>query len=104
MPGIDFDRLRAEIKIEQVLHLLRFEPTRRTGPQWYGRCPLPECESARSRSFSVNVALGRYDCHRCQSAGNSLELWAEATGQPLHPAAIALCGRLGLEVPWIRRW
>ena len=32
MPGIDFDRLRAEITIEQVLNLLGFEPTGRKGP------------------------------------------------------------------------
>jgi len=104
MPGIDFARLRAEITMEQVLNLLGFKPTDRLGQQWYGRCPLPECESERSRSFSVNVALGRYDCHRCRSHGNPLELWAEATEQRLHPAMINLCARLGREVPWIRRW
>lgn len=104
MPGIDFDRLRAEITIEQVLHLLGFKPTGRKGPQWYGHCPLPECKSQRSRSFSVNLALDRYYCHRCRSHGNALELWAAATEQPLHPAAIELCGRLGREVPWIRHW
>jgi CHC2 zinc finger len=104
MPGIDFDRLRAEITMEQVLNLLGFEPTRRKGPQWYGRCPLPECDSERSRSFSVNVALRRYDCHRCGSLGNHLELWAAATKRPIYPAMIDLCARLGREVPWIRRW
>ena len=41
MPGIDFDRLRAEITMQQVLQLLGFEPTRCRGDQWYGRCPLP---------------------------------------------------------------
>ena len=40
MPGIDFDRLRREISMEQVLVLLGFEPTRRTSDQWYGACPL----------------------------------------------------------------
>lgn len=104
MPGIDFNRLRAEITMEHVLNLLGFEPTGRSGQQWYGRCPLHESPSERSRSFSVNVVLGRYYCHRCHSRGNPLELWAAATGQPLHRAAINLCGRLGREVPWIQRW
>ena len=104
MPGIDFHRLRAEITIEQVLHLLGFEPTGRKGPQWYGRCPLHESGAERSRCFSANVVLGRYDCHRCGSHGNPLELWAAATKQPLYPAMIDLCARLGREVPWIRRW
>ena len=45
MPGIDFNRLRAEITMEQVLNLLGFEPSSRTDDQWYGRCPLHESTS-----------------------------------------------------------
>jgi hypothetical protein len=104
MPGIDFDRLRREITMEQVLDLLKFRPSRRTGPQWYGRCPLQGCISRRPRFFSVNVAIRRYCCHKCHSKGNQLELWAAATKLLLHPAAIDLCRALGKEVPWIRRW
>jgi DNA primase len=103
VPGVDFNRLRAEITMEHVLDLLAFEPTASSGPQWYGRCPLHEATSKRSRSFSVNLTLGRYYCHRCHSHGNPLELWAAATKQPLHRAAIDLCQRLGREVPWILR-
>ena len=106
MPGIDFDRLRREITMEQVLQLLGFEPTQRTGDQWYGGCPLPwhGSPSARSRYFSVNVAIRRYCCHKCRSRGNQLELWAAFTQRQLHPAMIDLCHALGREVPWIRRW
>lgn len=104
MPGIDFDRLRAEITMEQVLNLLGFQPSHRAGNQWYGCCPLHDATSGRRGSFSVNVAIGRYYCHQCHSRGNQLELWAAATKLSLHPAAIDLCGVLGLEVPWIRRW
>jgi DNA primase len=104
MPGVDFRRLRADITMEQVLHLLRFEPVTRTGPQWYGRCPFHASTSRRSRrSFSVNVALGRYYCHRCHRHGNQLDLWVAATHLPLYQAAIDLCQRLGRDVPWIRR-
>ena len=104
MPGIDFDRLRREITMEEVLHLLGFEPTRRTGDQWYGRCPLHPSRSKRSRSFSVNVASGLYSCHHCHRHGHQIQLWASATRLPLHPAAIDLCRVLGRPVPWIRRW
>jgi DNA primase len=104
VPGVDFDRVRAEVTIEQVLSLLGFRPSNRSGVQWYGRCPLHQSTSGRSRSFSVNVAIGRYYCHYCRSHGNQLELWAAATKQPLHQAAIDLCRRLGRETPWIRRW
>ena len=89
--------------MEQVLNLLGFQPSQRTGQQWYGVCPLHGSTSRRPRSFSVNVGIGRYYCHQCHSHGNQLELWAAATKLPLHPAAVNLCGALGLEVPWIRR-
>ena len=79
MPGIDYDRLRREITREQVLALLKFAPSQCRGDQWYGPCPLHDSPSSRGRSFSVNVAWGRYCCHRCHSQGNQLELWAAAT-------------------------
>jgi DNA primase len=101
VPGVDFATVRTEITMEQVLSLLRFQPTSRSGVQWYGRCPLHESRSGHRRSFSVNVAIGRYYCHRCHSYGNQLELWAAATKLPLHQAAIDLCHRLGCDVPWI---
>jgi DNA primase len=105
VPGVAFDRVRALVTMEQVLSLLGFQPTTRSGSQWYGRCPLHDSgPGCRRRSFSVNVAIGRYCCHRCGSRGNQLELWAAATKLPLHQAAIDLCRRLGRDVPWVRRW
>ena len=103
MPGIDFDRLRAEVTMRQVLELLGFKPSRCRGDQWYGACPLPGCLPSRRPTFSVNVALGRYYCHRCRHHGHQLELWAAATGLKLYPAAINLCAALGREVLWIQR-
>ena len=105
MPGVDFERIRAVVTLEAVLNLVGFEAGSRSGPQWYGSCPLPACGRSRRRgSFSVNVASGRYCCHRCRSHGNALELWAAVTQQSMYPAAIDLCRRLGCEIPWIRRW
>jgi DNA primase len=104
MPGVDFECVRREIPMEQVLDLLGFEPAQRSGVQWYGCCPLHESRPGRHRCFAVNVALGRYFCHGCRSHGNQLELWAAATKLPLHQAALDLCHRLGHDIPWIRRW
>jgi DNA primase len=105
VPGVDFDRVRTEITMEQVLSLLGFRPSTRSGVQWYGSCPLHESGPGRRRHlFSVNLAIGRYSCHRCGSRGNQLELWAAAARLPLHRAAVDLCRRLGHDVPWIRRW
>jgi hypothetical protein len=104
VPGVDFNKVRAEITMEQVLRLLAFQPANRSGVQWNGTCPSHESRPGRHCSFSVNVAIGRCFCHRCKSQGNQLELWAAATKRPLYQAAIDLCHRLGREVPWIVRW
>ena len=104
MPGIDFDSLRRDITMEQVLHLLRFEPTHQNGEQWYGPCPLHECSSRRPRCFSVNMKIQCYYCYKCRSNGNQLQLWAAVTRQPLHQATIQLCRLLARPIPWITQW
>ena len=74
MPGIDFDVLRKEIRIDQVLDLLGFEPSSVSGDQLRGPCPVHGSSSDLSRSFSVNLTKGRYYCFKCNSKGNQLEL------------------------------
>jgi DNA primase len=103
VPGIDFNTLRDEITMEQVLQLIHFAPSRRLGDQWRGPCPVHQSTSCRSRSLSVNVTTRRYYCHKCQSKGNHLELWAQIKQLPIYDAAIDLCQALGRPVPWIRR-
>ena len=104
MPGIDFDRPRREIPMQDVLHLIGFQPSRTTGDQWYGDRPLHGSTAHRARHFSVNVASRRYCCHKCRSRGNELELWTAHIQKPLHPAMIDLCHALRREGPWIHHW
>jgi hypothetical protein len=74
----------------------------RSAVQWYGSRPLHESKPGRRRSFPVNMAVGRYDFHRCLSHGNPLELWAAPEKLPLNRAAIDLCNRLGRDIPRIQ--
>lgn len=104
MPGVDFQVLRSEIAMEQVLNQIGFVPVSRTGHQWHGPCPVHGSTSASSHSLSVNLRTGRYYCHKCKSHGNQLELWAAVHRLPIHEAAIDLCRALGRDVPWIHRW
>lgn len=90
--------------MEQVLNQLGFQPTSRSGNQLHGPCPVHHSLSARSRTFSVNLATGRYYCHKCRSHGNQLELWAAVKKLPVYEAAVDLCQTLGREVPCIQRW
>lgn len=104
MPGVNFDQLRREISIEEVLSLIGFEPTRRSGNQLRGPCPVHGSTSSRSQTFSVNTETGRYYCHKCHSQGNQLELWAAVGKLSFYEATIDLCRALGREVPEITRW
>lgn len=104
MPGVDFRALRSEISMEDVLNQLGFVPASQTGNQLHGPCPVHGSTSASSRSLSVNLETRRYYCHKCQSHGNQLELWAAVHRLPIYEAAIDLCRALGRNVPWIERW
>ncbi len=104
MPGVDFESLRNEITMSEVLDQLGFTPASRSGSQLHGPCPLHRSSSSRSRSFSVNLDTGRYYCHKCKSRGNQLELWAAVHDLKIYDAAIDLCHALGKDVPWIDRW
>ena len=104
MPGIDFDVLRKEIRIDQVLDLLGFQPSSVSGDQLRGPCPVHGSSSDLSRSFSVNLTKGRYYCFKCNSKGNQLELWAAVHRISVYQAAVDLCNAIGRDVPWIHRW
>lgn len=107
MPGVDFELLRREITMQQVLDKIGFEPTHQSSDQLYGLCPVHDSTSTDrpdSRVFSVNIRAGRYYCHKCKSHGNQLELYAAVQRTTLYQATIALCRALGRDVPWIKRW
>jgi len=104
MPGVDFNVLRAEITMEDVLNQLGFQPTSRSGSQLHGPCPVHGSTSKSSRSFSVNLEDGRYYCHKCHSKGNQLELWAAVNKLSFYNSAVNLCHALGRDVPQVTRW
>ena len=104
MAGIDFNALRNTITMEEVLNRIGFEPVSRTGDQLHGPCLVHGSSSPQSTTFSVNLRMGRYYCHKCQSKGNQLELWAAVHQLAIYDAAVDLCRALGRDVPWIKRW
>lgn len=104
MPGIDFDALRGRITMSQVLSLVGFVPRARSGPQLRGPCPVHRSRSPTSRVFSVHLQRQLFHCFRCGAAGNPLQLWAAVQQLSDYQAALDLCHKLGVEVPWLRRW
>jgi transposase InsO family protein len=98
---IDFVALRAAISIASVLQLLGFEKRSQRGPQQRGGCPLHRSQSARSRCFSVNLDDHVFQCFKCGRSGNALDLWAAATQQSPYDAALDLCARLNVPIPYL---
>ena len=48
MPGVDFNVVRNEITMEQVLGQLGFQPTSCVGQQMHGPCPIHGSTSRHS--------------------------------------------------------
>jgi len=88
----------------QVLELIGFVAHQSSGDQLRGPCPVHGSSSSKSRSFSANVQRHTYQCFKCGSLGNQLDLWAAVTKTDLHTAAIDLCEKAHVDIPWIRKW
>jgi DNA primase len=101
MPGIDLRALRDQVRLAQVLELLGFVPTARAGAQVRGPCPVHGSRTPRSRVFAAHLERHCWYCFRCGAGGNALDLWVAVTRLPLYEAALDLCQRLPLEVPWL---
>jgi DNA primase len=87
--------------MQQVLDLLEFVPTARSGFRVRGRCPIHGSRFARSRVFSASLVHHRYRCFKCHSAGTQLHPWAAVHDLSIHAAAEDLCQRLGIPIPWL---
>ena len=103
MPGVDFEVIRTSIAMAQVLDWLGFVPVRRSGSQLRGACPVHQSDLRKRTSFSVNLATNRYRCFPCGSFGNQLELWAAVHNKSVYEAALDLCARAQMNIPWIER-
>ena len=86
----------------RVLELVRFVPRGIRGDQLHGPCPVHRSRSTSARSFSIHLGKGLCYCHRCGFGGNQIQLWAKVRGMGAYEAAIDLCRRTGIDVPWIK--
>jgi DNA primase len=100
MPGIDYRRARAQLRLPDVLALIGYRPHARHRWQWRGPCPLHGSRSTTSRSFAAHLGKNVFHCFRCGAGGNALDLWAALRCLPRHAAVLDLCQRLEQPVPW----
>ena len=100
MAGIDFRQLRAIVSMAEVLELLGFVVTQRSGNEVRGECPLQEpSQAGKSRSFSANLSRNLFQCFKCGASGNHLDLWARVSKKFVYEAALDLCACLNKEAP-----
>ena len=99
MPGIDYTRLRQQLRLAQVLDLVGFTATTRHGPQVRGPCPVHGSRTTKSRSFAAHLEKKCWHCFGCGAGGNALDLYLAVTRLPVYEGALELCARLHLPVP-----
>ena len=104
MPGIDIESVRAQVSMAKVLELVDFSANEQVGNQVRGACPIHASSTAASRSFSANLSENVFKCFKCGASGGTLELWAAVRGLTVYEAAVELCEKLGIDVPWVKRW
>lgn len=98
-PFIDYEYLRSQINIIDVLDHLRLKTGMRVrGGAMRGPCPIHGDASTGGRTFSVDLDKNIYQCFDsgCGSKGNVLDLWAAIHRLPLYEAASLMARTFGL--------
>src|SRR5262249_55045237 len=80
MPGIDFAELRRQIRLGQILELVRFEVVSRRGAQVRGPCPVHGSTRPRSRVFAAHLGEQMWHCLPLGAQGNGLGWGARGSG------------------------
>jgi DNA primase len=99
MPLICFKTAKRLIPLAKVLSILGYRYPLQKWPKCSGPCPF-RC-SFNNRAASFDLRNGGWHCFGCRKSGNQLELYAMATGKPLHEATVELCGKAGVEPPYL---
>jgi DNA primase len=100
MPGVDYTMVGESVPMSRVLALLAFTAVQSNGTQLGGLSPVHRSTSPQSRSFSVNLRTNAFRCFTCGAAGNQLDLWCQVYRFTLFDAAVDLCNRAQIPVPW----
>ena len=87
---IDFEEVKATVKIEDAVRMLGLELKERNG-QLRGPCPI--CEKGGERSLCITPSRQKWYCFGCQTGGDVIALAAHIKG--IHPkeAAFFLIGK-----------
>lgn len=96
---VDFQYVAESIPISAVLDLIGWSCTKKRGDQLRGGCPVHRSTNPKSDCFSVNVRTGRYQCFKCGSKGDVIDLYAGVQRHSLRAAAVELSRLYGINSP-----
>ena len=101
MPSLDFDAIKRDIPMDDVLFLLDWHWVWARAPVKRGPCPVHKSSTVQSRSLVITDQV--WYCHKCKRGGDVLELYAQVVGKPIYEATLELCARLGRHAYCLRR-
>lgn len=99
MAKISYAVVRQLVSMQRVLDLIGYAWLFTYGRNVRGSCPFKCCFNNRIAAFGLD--RGWWRCFHCQRHGNQLDLYREVRGLSLYPAAVELCERAGVAVPYI---
>lgn len=99
---IDFQQLKSQVSVLDVLELFDWKPASQRGEELRGPCPVHGSSSTTSMTLAVSPSKNAWKCHKCGAGGNQLDLAAYYFHLPRDQVvrvAVALCRQLGREIP-----
>jgi transposase len=98
--SVDYEYLREQISIAQVLRHFGHYDRLRGGVQLRGPCPIHGSSRPQSRSFAVHLEKNVFHCFHppCAAQGNTLDLWATVRKLPIYEAALDLAETFHLQL------
>jgi DNA primase len=103
MPSIDYSAVKTLVTLDRALGILGWRPNQDDGYEWRGYCPKHALPNDHSKSFWCRPKAGWWYCHVCKRGGSVIDLYMMVHGFTVREAAIELCARAGLTVPYIAR-
>jgi DNA primase len=101
MRPIDFNIVAQVVSLDDVLRILGWRAEYQTGPERRGSCPIHPSGHAVSRSFAVKGNM--WYCHVCKKGGNQIDLYQLVSGKPVLEAAVEMCKKQGVPIPYLPR-
>lgn len=95
---IDFKAIRRMITPRRVFELLGAHVQQSFAGEATTRCPAMCVVSLRGREATVNDEI--VYCHRCKESFDAVAIWSIRMRMSAYNAAVDLCNRLALEVPY----